>query len=200
MPHSEGQFERSPVYKSGGQQYEDTRTSVSAWLAKDSAAKDCVLARARSFMGSMLATDGEFGVPQLVKYQAGQKFDYHTDWIAKEQYDQVKGKDGKVVTKRWNRIASFFVFIRARCEGGETHFPLVNGTGLLNPGIAESNAKIRRHEEAGLAFKPIEGNALFWVNLRPDGSGDRRLVHAGLPVESGWKVGMNLWPRFYFND
>jgi prolyl 4-hydroxylase len=64
----------------------------------------------------------------------------------------------------------------------------------------QGTEKIKRHKDGGLAFTPIEGNALFWVNLSPDGTGDKRVVHAGLPVEKGWKVGMNIWPRIYFPE
>jgi prolyl 4-hydroxylase len=81
----------------------------------DASITQCVLARARSFMGSMLPKDGEFGNPQLVRYSPGQKFDQHTDWMAKRQTAEVKQPDGTTVEKSWNRIASFFVFVRARC-------------------------------------------------------------------------------------
>jgi prolyl 4-hydroxylase len=53
--------------------------------------------------------------------------------------------------------------------------------------------------ENGVTFKPIEGNAVFWGNMVDDGRGimvgDERVLHAGLPVTSGRKVGMNIWTR-----
>lgn len=52
-----------------------------------------------------------------------------------------------------------------------------------------------REHEGGTAFTPVEGNALFWVNLMPSGRGDKRVMHAGLPVEEGRKTAMNIWPR-----
>ncbi len=57
----------------------------------------------------------------------------------------------------------------------------------------------RRHEDGGVAFAPVSGNALFWVNLFPNGTGDLRTLHAGLPVESGTKTAMNIWPRKYYD-
>ena len=30
--------------------------------------------------------------------------------------------------------------------------------------------------------------------------GDRRVVHAGLPVGEGDKIGMNLWPRKFYAE
>ena len=47
----------------------------------------------------------------------------------------------------------------------------------------------------GITFKPVEGNAIYWENLAVDGRGDERTLHAGLPVVSGGKVGMNIWTR-----
>jgi prolyl 4-hydroxylase len=52
----------------------------------------------------------------------------------------------------------------------------------------------------GVKFKPIRGNAVFWVNLDKDGKGDRRTVHAGLPIGEGEKIGLNIWPRKYFGS
>jgi prolyl 4-hydroxylase len=49
--------------------------------------------------------------------------------------------------------------------------------------------------EKGVTFRPVEGNAVFWVNLQEDGHGDERVLHAGLPVTSGKKLGMNIWTR-----
>lgn len=48
-------------------------------------------------------------------------------------------------------------------------------------------------ETEGVTFLPIPGNALYWENLREDGSGIEETIHAGLPVTSGVKVGMNIW-------
>lgn len=48
----------------------------------------------------------------------------------------------------------------------------------------------------GIIFKPIAGNAIFWENMRRDGSGYWESWHAGLPVESGVKIGLNIWSWF----
>jgi prolyl 4-hydroxylase len=34
---------------------------------------------------------------------------------------------------------------------------------------------------------------VFWVNTRKDGTGYPEVMHAGMPVESGTKIGMNIW-------
>ncbi|KAK7744407.1 hypothetical protein SLS62_010197 [Diatrype stigma] len=65
--------------------------------------------------------------------------------------------------------------------------------------LSSAAAAWRSHEDGGVAFAPMSGNALFWVNLFPNGTGDPRTIHAGLPVESGRKTAMNIWPRKYYN-
>jgi len=47
----------------------------------------------------------------------------------------------------------------------------------------------------GVTFKAIPGNAVFWENFRPDGTGRgwQETWHAGLPVTKGTKVGLNIW-------
>lgn len=47
--------------------------------------------------------------------------------------------------------------------------------------------------EMGVEFKPIKGNAVFWVNMRSDGKGYEETYHAGLPVTEGFKIGLNIW-------
>jgi prolyl 4-hydroxylase len=44
-----------------------------------------------------------------------------------------------------------------------------------------------------LTFRAIEGSAVFWKNLDEKGRGDRRTLHAGLPVQNGTKIGLNIW-------
>lgn len=47
----------------------------------------------------------------------------------------------------------------------------------------------------GVIFKPLAGNAVYWENFRPDGTGRGwdETWHAGLPVKQGTKVGLNIW-------
>lgn len=145
----------------------------------------CVLSRARSFLGTLFSETDDFGTPQLVHYQTGQKFDIHHDWYDSPQ--PVRGARGRY----FNRIASFFVFLEDKCEGGETWFPYIEGRGVEEVG----EGKWREHEDGGVAFRPRSGNALFWVNLHANGTGDERVMHAGLPLKSGVKTAMNIWPR-----
>ena len=47
----------------------------------------------------------------------------------------------------------------------------------------------------GVTFRPVVGNAVYWVNLDTEGRGDPKTIHAGLPVVGGEKLGMNIWTR-----
>ncbi len=47
--------------------------------------------------------------------------------------------------------------------------------------------------EDGVTFRPIVGNAVFWKNVDEKGKGLTSMLHAGLPVTSGEKMGLNIW-------
>lgn len=94
-------------------------------------------------------------------------------------------------------------------EGGGTEFPHLQ----LNvpderwcrwvgcPDRKSANAggeKLKRAEGepiTGVTFTAVPGNAVFWENFRPDGTGRgwQETWHAGLPVTRGTKVGLNIW-------
>ena len=83
-----------------------------------------------------------------------------------------------------------FAILENDCEGGETHFPYIKAISPQDrrPRSPEpgGNGEVpwREHEDGGLAFLPIKGNAIFWVNLHANFTGDRRVMHSGLPVRS----------------
>ncbi|KAL1882349.1 hypothetical protein VTK73DRAFT_1908 [Phialemonium thermophilum] len=165
-------------------------------------AVDCVLGRARSFLGTLLVTGrDDMGAPQMVRYMAGQRFDVHTDWFARPRVSPEDAAEGR--RRMYNRVATLFVVLQNNAtEGGETWFPRVGPIPRSRETDAlseEASERVwRMHEDGGLAFRPIPGNAMFWVNLFPNGTGDSRVVHAGLPIKDGVKTGMNIWPRAYF--
>lgn len=213
----ETRFNPSNVQRSGYNQVATTRTSSSAGLPRDDAAVQCVLARAQRFMGTMINPDRtDMGIAQLVRYTEGQRFDVHHDWF---DMPQITLSDPK--RRQWNRVASFFAILEANgVQEGETWFPYIKTVetqpSLLPPKSvrkAETDGGEttdvedsdfirpfwREHPEGGLAFRPVEGNAVFWVNLHPNGTGDMRTMHAGLPVKGGRKTAMNIWPKKYFD-
>jgi prolyl 4-hydroxylase len=145
----------------------------------------CIEERALAFQG--------FDVPrthleplQLVKYGVGEHYHFHTDWFTDPRYS--------FSFNGGNRQTSFFVYVHVSNDtsGGGTNFPWV---------AAPTNERWCKFVECdeqyvnGVTFRPLEGNAVYWENLAPDGVGDRRTEHAGLPVTTGEKIGMNIWTR-----
>ncbi|KAK7920933.1 hypothetical protein PG985_008955 [Apiospora marii] len=205
-------FAPSYVIKHGRRLGTPDRTSQSAGLSRDDPAVRCVLARAQAFLGAALFDEDrdDIGPPQLVRYEPGQRFNVHHDWYETPQ-PPARGEVDEWRGSGWNRVASFFAILEDGCEGGETWFPHVEPPCLLaghrssdvNHGKEEGSSVKkppiwRIHEDGGVAFRPVAGNALFWVNLHANGTGDRRTLHAGLPVDDGLKTAMNIWPRKYY--
>ncbi|KAI1147048.1 hypothetical protein F4825DRAFT_438695 [Nemania diffusa] len=187
----ENRFNPSVVNQNGKMIQNPYRTSWSAALPDEDPAVQCVLERSRRFLGTMLdPNEDEMGVPQLVRYTQGQEYNLHHDWMRIPQ----AAFDGS--PRSFNRVASFFVILQDNCTGGETWFPFIKAVSP-QPKEREEGQLWREHEDGGLAFKPVAGNGIFWVNLFPNGTGDTRTVHAGLPLTSGLKTAMNIWPRQY---
>ncbi|KAI1434952.1 hypothetical protein GGR50DRAFT_694608 [Xylaria sp. CBS 124048] len=189
-------FTPSTVFKNGRLSGTSDRTSSSAALPRDNPTVDCVLSRAQSFLGSMMdPRRDDIGPPQLVRYTAGQRFNKHHDWYDTPQPSR-PGMRGH--GRSWNRVASFFAILEDDCADGETWFPYIP-----HPHDGDENENGNRpwriHEDGGIAFKPVAGNALFWVNLHANGTGDDRTIHAGLPVTGGLKTAMNIWPRKFYD-
>ncbi|KAI1424872.1 hypothetical protein F5Y12DRAFT_714741 [Xylaria sp. FL1777] len=191
MKVADNRFNPSVVNQNGKLIQNPYRTSWSAALPADDPAVQCVLERSRKFLGTILdPNEDEMGVPQLVRYTEGQEYNLHHDWMRIPQ----AAFDGS--PRSFNRVASFFVILQDECTGGETWFPFIKA---VSPQPSENGEDRlwREHEDGGLAFKPVAGNGIFWVNLFPNGTGDTRTVHAGLPVTGGLKTAMNIWPRQY---
>ena len=100
------------------------------------------------------------------------------------------------------RLSTFFVYpacdsgeldVDGECRGGATQFPHYEGR------FSSSWCQfIDCHDASGVggvAFKPIVGNAVFWGNLYPNGTGHPGVWHAGMPVTEGRKVGLNIFTR-----
>ncbi|KKA26687.1 hypothetical protein TD95_001634 [Thielaviopsis punctulata] len=164
------------------------RTSSSASLSASSVVS-CIHARALSFQDFALSP-AHLEPLQLVRYATGQHYHYHTDWFSAASHSGLSAGG--------NRASSFFGYVKVTPDvtGGGTNFPVVT------PPRGDKWCRFIDCDEewtSGTTFRPIEGNAVYWENLveGPDGVqvGDHRTLHAGLPVTSGEKVGMNIWTR-----
>lgn len=121
---------------------------------------------------------------QLVKYEKTQMYLHHTDWFM----DEVT-----LTSLGGNRVSSFFGVVKAHSvTGGGTNFP------ALEAPRDERWCRFIDCDQpykSGVTFRPIEGNLVYWRNLLESGEGDWRTLHAGLPVVTGEKVGINIWTR-----
>jgi prolyl 4-hydroxylase len=116
----------------------------------------------------------------------GEHFHFHTDWYTDPSHASADVGG--------NRATSFFAYVHVAngTTGGGTNFPMVDAPGDQRwCDFVDCDGEW----ESGVTFRPVEGNAVFWQNLLADGSGDHRTLHAGLPVTSGGKIGMNIWTR-----
>ena len=123
------------------------------------------------------------------RYTAGGHYSHHFDWSG-------AGRGGG-----GDRVTTFMVYVDVSegIEGGGTEFSRLKGLGKERGGRwcefmdCEDEVNEGRVKGEGITFKPVKGNAVLWVNVRPDGRGYEETWHAGLPVLKGEKVGLNIW-------
>lgn len=113
------------------------------------------------------------------RYPVGGFYNFHYDW-------------DPLVTEG-NRDTTLMVYLVGDCTGGGTNFPrLEHPTDTRWCNIIECEGS-EDNDYDGVTFKPIEGSAVFWENMHPNGSFNTQVRHASVPVKSGSKVGLNIW-------
>lgn len=134
----------------------------------------CIEQRGLSFQGWPADTFLERLWTQ--RYVAGGHYSHHYDWVHG--------------FKNARRVSTFMVYVQANCTGGGTNFPL-----LTRPKEEKWCQFIDCNEspENGVTFLAKAGNAVYWENFDANGKGWKEGLHAGMPVESGVKIGLNLW-------
>ncbi|PIA92546.1 hypothetical protein CB0940_04092 [Cercospora beticola] len=188
---AEPYYMASPLSGPMGRTYNNEyRKSVSA-VVPDDPVVACIRKRAADFQGFMPV--GHVEDIQLVKYGTSDEFRPHFDW-----------HPGMLNP----RVSTFFVYLACddkenggSCEGGETGFPRWSGlfaTEWCNQGFVDC----KQSKEGGIYFPPVIGNAVFWHNFYPNGTGVDGTYHAGMPVRKGRKVGLNIFSRKneYFSE
>ncbi|KAH7349700.1 oxidoreductase [Plectosphaerella cucumerina] len=187
-----GTFARSNVASADGDVVSSHRTSSSTTVGSDPVTS-CISRRAARFQG--LKPISHLEPIQLVHYSVGEQYHFHTDWFPDDATIET-GHAG--VPRGGNRVSSFFAYIDASDDiaGGGTHFPKLpaqSGEGWCR--FIECDDQW----DSGVTFRAVAGNAVYWTNLvtGPDGKpkGDDRVLHAGLPVIRGSKLGMNIWSK-----
>ncbi|KAI0405723.1 hypothetical protein F4802DRAFT_169118 [Xylaria palmicola] len=192
---SEPLFEPSTITNDGDKTQHNVliRDSEVALIPRTDVVR-CIEARARSFQGWR----DDLWIERLrtQRYGPSQHYAHHFDWGS--------GALG------WARASSFMVWVETDgVEGGGTEFPRLQRHGpdqpwcrwveCPGPESASAGGAAAKKQDGepitGVTFKAIRGNAVFWENFRPDGTGRGwpETWHAGLPVTRGTKVGLNIW-------
>lgn len=177
---SQDDFETSKVYAGYGDGIVDPEKRISESAKLNST--DPIVRRIQQRAHSIVGWRGATIKPQaltLERYRVDGFYDYHYDWDP--------------TLKKGNRVSTFMVYAVADCEAGGTNFPY-----LPRPNDTRWCDVIECTEEGidgfqGTTFKPRPGSAIFWENFYPNGTGHPNVYHAGLPVKSGVKVGLNIW-------
>ncbi|KEQ80750.1 hypothetical protein M438DRAFT_408581 [Aureobasidium pullulans EXF-150] len=171
---SEDKWEPSTIY-SNNVEASDTsiRKSDKAMIERDNTVQ-CIEKRALDFQGWPVDTFIERFWTQ--RYTTSGHYAHHYDWA--------------FASKTAHRVSTFMVYIEANCTGGGTNFPL-----LTRPKDKRWCEFIdcNEPEQNGVTFLPKAGGAVFWENFDVDGKGWKQGLHAGMPVHSGVKIGLNIW-------
>jgi prolyl 4-hydroxylase len=155
---------------------------VTASLGHDHQLVSLVTSRARAF--PFYHSTGLIKPLVVQKYALGNQYKDHYDWF----FDSP--------TLDGNIESTFFVYIEANCTGGGTNFPRLRWPVAGEKGKREEEelwckwVDCERPWDEGVTFRPVTGNAIFWMNLKDGGrgEGDLKTLHAGLPVTSGTKM------------
>jgi prolyl 4-hydroxylase len=155
------------------------------WDGGEGSLTRCIKKRAASFQGLPL---GHLEALQVVRYELNGYFNEHLDW-----FSHAENCTGNDCEPMGDRLSTFFVYLEADCTGGETSFPKLS----LPEDMDQEWCEFVECGEGrtGVKWKPKAGNAIFWENLDKDGKGLTDMLHAGMPVTSGSKIGLNIWTR-----
>lgn len=108
-----------------------------------------------------------FEPAQIMHYSVGEEFRPHYDFLTGD----AEGWAAQL-ERYGQRIATFLLYLNDDFEGGETDFPSV-----------------------GISHRGGKGDALFFANVDPAGTPDRKTLHAGRPPSRGQKWILSQWIR-----
>ena len=153
-------------HETGHQRIENVRTNSACYFPWDD--NDLLLLSLRARM----AKAAELPVSALestavLHYTVGQEFLPHFDFL-----DAAKPGHAKDIEMKGQRVLTFLIALNDDYEGGETEFPALSKR-----------------------WKGKKGSGVFFWNVEPDGTPDRRTMHAGLPPTRGEKWLLSQWMR-----
>lgn len=105
--------------------------------------------------------------PSIISYEPGQEFGLHVDYV-----DPGVPEFQLELQSIGQRTATIVTYLNEDFEGAETWFP-----------------------DANVRFRGDVGDAIVFINVRPDGSPDLNTRHAGLPPTRGRKWVLSQWMR-----
>jgi prolyl 4-hydroxylase len=105
--------------------------------------------------------------PEVLHYDVGETYRQHVDF-----FHASLPTFTEEMRVKGQRVKTCLVYLNDDYEGGETDFPKI-----------------------GLAFRGRAGDALLFDNVLPNGTGDMRTVHTGLPPTRGEKWLFSQWIR-----
>ncbi|KAM3518186.1 hypothetical protein NHJ13051_008369 [Beauveria bassiana] len=132
----------------------ESRPSWSAFIPEDDKVSICLSKRLKKLLGNVQHEDTER--LQLVRYDGGERFRLHQDWINPRGADHFNSGFNE---RPFNRLISSFIYLQDNCTGGETYFPRLQGVGPSSDGTKFSMA------ENGQVLLPL-------VDVEQENSGD----------------------------
>ncbi|KAJ4370527.1 hypothetical protein N0V83_005048 [Neocucurbitaria cava] len=208
----EPHFTPATVWTAGHEHLDPTVRHSEKTLTPRDHTVQCIEERARRFQGWRPYTFVEKLWTQ--RYGVGGHYTYHYDWSTATRnsgrvssfmvYLEANNCTGggthfprlnKPVEKSWCK------FIECEEDEDQAAAEQSSSSSSMAGGGGSSAEKKKAQQqqqllEQGVIFKPVKGNAVFWENMRSDGSGYLESWHAGLPVKSGSKIGLNIWSWF----
>ncbi|KAK1975142.1 hypothetical protein LZ30DRAFT_639137 [Colletotrichum cereale] len=188
---AEGNYHRSQVTDGNGINTESAgRTSSTAVLPRSDAVVLSVISRAARFQGFLPTSN--FENLQATSYTTGGEFAPHYDLLSTKAAHN-GNKSSEVKPAETERITTIFAILDDSCEEKcGTEFSRIR----VNWGAEDKEwCKYVDCDAERLTIRPKAGNAIFWKNLRENGSLHENSLHAGLPLFKGTKVGINIWAR-----
>ena len=164
---SQGRFRRSTVLgeNGGGDRILEDRSSETAELQR---AQSTLVSTIDARLAALANWPVENGEPlQLQKYGVGNEYRRHYDWFDPEEPTGIKH-----MQTGGQRLATIILYLTDVEAGGGTAFPALD-----------------------IEVQPKKGNALFFLNTDLYGMPNYKTLHAGLPVQKGYKIIASKWLR-----
>ncbi|XP_044982723.1 probable prolyl 4-hydroxylase 6 isoform X2 [Hordeum vulgare subsp. vulgare] len=176
----EGGLQKSMVVdrQTGKSVMSEVRTSSGTFLAKK---QDQVVATIEARIAAWTLLPQENGESiQVLRYENGQKYEPHVDFIR----HAAKGHH----SRGGHRVATVLMYLSDVKMGGETVFPNSDAKTLQPKDDTQSECARR-----GYAVKPVKGDAVLFFSLHPNGTTDPDSLHGSCPVIEGEKWSATKW-------